>query len=337
MKNFWISIIKPSGVRATLLLILSIATIVTLNAAGYFSVLQSHLDTERLTFQAGKYSFSLYDILKSIIACILIFWTTAIICDLTEKWLNRLKKIRASNRALVIKIIHIFIYILAFMTIFGVLGIDLTTLTVFSGALGIGLGFGLQKIASNFMSGLILLFEKSVEVDDLIELSDGTFGYIRESRARYTLIETFNGREVLVPNEDLIISRVTNWTYSNKRSRVEINVGVAYDSDLRLVQSLILKAATEHPRCLLEPKPSCTLQTFGDSAVEFSLHFWVGDVTEGRREPHSDVMFSIWEKLKAHSIEIPFPQRDLHIKSSNLNPLESPKKTNATKKTKAKK
>jgi small-conductance mechanosensitive channel len=194
-------------------------------------------------------------------------------------------------------------------------GIDLTTLTVFSGAVGIGLGFGLQKIASNFISGLILLMEKSIEEGDLIELADGTFGFVRRASARYTLVETFDSKEILVPNEDLITSRVVNWTFSNSSARVELEIGVSYHSDIELARDLILQAAAEHPRCAVTPEPACFLRTFGDSSVNFTLHFWVDDVTEGRWHPHSEVMFEVWRKFKDSGIEIPFPQRDLHIRS----------------------
>jgi len=215
---------------------------------------------------------------------------------------------------LVLKLAQIVIYLVAFLVGLDFVGIDLTTLTVFSGAVGIGLGFGLQKIASNFISGLIILMEKSIEEGDLIELSDGTFGYIRRASARYTLVETFDSKEIRVPNEDLITSRVVNWTFSNSSARIEIELGVAYDSDIDLAHDLILAAAREHPRCVIKPEPACFLRSFGDSSVNFILHFWVEDVTLGRWPTQSEVMFSIWRKFKDNGIEIPFPQRDLHIK-----------------------
>ena len=207
------------------------------------------------------------------------------------------------------------VYFLAFLFALGVLGIDLTALTVFSGAVGIGVGFGLQKIASNFISGIILLFEKSVEEGDLVELSDGIAGFVRETGARYTLIETFEGHEVMVPNEDFITNRVTNWTFSNSRGRIDINIGVSYGSDLDKVATLLVEAANGHPRCSQSPAAECFLVDFGDNSVNFTLYFWVDDVIEGRKRPRSDVLFAIWRKFKENDIEIPFPQRDLHIKN----------------------
>lgn len=158
------------------------------------------------------------------------------------------------------------------------------------------------------------MLEKSVEQDDLIELTDGTFGFVRKSGARYTLIETFDGKEMMIPNEEFITTRVTNWTFSNTKGRIEVVIGVSYHSDIEKAQELILEAAREHPLCIETPAPRCYLRNFGDSSVDFILHFWVADVTAGRWEPQSEVMFSIWQKFRENNISIPFPQRDLHIK-----------------------
>ncbi len=318
MSSLWINIVKPKGIYAKWLIFLVLVAILALGTSGYFDVVKQYLDTETLTFKAGEYKISSYGLLRAIVTIALIFWVTALVSDFAENRIGRIKKVRAANRALVLKILQIAIYFVAFLITLDVVGVDLTTLTVFSGALGIGLGFGLQKIASNFISGIILLLEKSVEQDDLIELSDGTFGFIRKSSARYTLIETFDSKEILVPNEDLITSRVTNWTFTNSKGRVEISVGVSYGSDIEKAHTLILEAAKEHPRCIEDPEPKCYLRKFGDSSIDFILHFWVDDVTKGRWEPHSEVMFEIWRKFKANGIEIPFPQCDLHLKTPDM-------------------
>ena len=318
MANIWLNIIKPKGIYAKWLIFLTLAAVLALGGTGHFDVVREYLDTEALTFKAGGFEISAYKVLKSILIMILVFWMAAIVSDFAEKRLSKLRKIRAANRALILKIVHIGIYIVAGLIALDIVGIDLTTLTVFSGALGIGLGFGLQKIASNFISGIILLLEKSVEQDDLVELADGTFGFVRKASARYTLIETFDGKEILVPNEDLITSRVVNWTFTNSKGRVEIPIGVSYGSDIEKVQELILEAAREHPSCIEDPEPKCYLRNFGDSSVDFILHFWVADVAEGRWVPQSEVMFQIWKKFEKNGIEIPFPQRDLHLKTPDM-------------------
>ena len=257
MANIWLKIIKPGRSAAKWLLFMVLIAIVAATYLGYLDSVRTVLDTPALTLRIGSFGLSAYTLLSSLIAIALVFWTTAIIVDTVEHRISRLQSLRAANRALVLKLAQIVIYLIAFLVGLDFVGIDLTTLTVFSGAVGIGLGFGLQKIASNFISGLILLMEKSIEEGDLIELSDGTFGFVRRASARYTLVETFDSKEILVPNEDLITSRVVNWTFSNASARVEVEVGVSYHSDIDLANELILAAAREHPRCATHPEPAC--------------------------------------------------------------------------------
>jgi small-conductance mechanosensitive channel len=315
MANIWLKIFKPKGIYAKWLIFLILFATFAMGMLGHFQTIRDYLDTEALTFTVGDYSISAYNALQAMIGIVLIFWVAAIFLDFAEKRISKIRKIRAANRALVLKMIQILTYIIAFLLSLNVIGVDLTALAVFSGALGIGVGFGLQKISSNFISGLILLFEKAIEEGHMIELADGTTGFVRKAHARYTLIETLDGKEILVPNEDFIINRVTNWTFTNSKARVEIPIGVSYSADIEKARDLILEAAKEHPRCMSEPEPHCFLRNFGDNSVNFILHFWVADVIEGRWAPQSDVMFSIWKKFKKHKIDIPFPQRDLHIKT----------------------
>jgi small-conductance mechanosensitive channel len=152
-------------------------------------------------------------------------------------------------------------------------------------------------------------------VDDLIEIDGGIYGFVKQINARYTLIEMFDGKEIMVPNEDFITQRVTNWTYSNAKGRIEISVGVSYGCDIKLAQSLILDAALDHPECIKDPEPLVHLREFGDSSVNFLLFFFIDDVTKGRYIIQSEVMMNIWDRFKLHNIEIPFPQQDIHIKT----------------------
>ncbi|MGA1055491.1 MAG: mechanosensitive ion channel family protein, partial [Pseudohongiellaceae bacterium] len=222
MKNIWITILKPSEGLASWLVLGLLLSILGLGYFGQLETIKAYLSADNLVFGFGTVNLSLYDVIAASLIVILIFWLATIASEFAATQLKRFSIINASNRALATKITQIAIYIIALLIALDFIGIDLTTLTIFSGALGIGLGFGLQKISSNFVSGLILLFEKSIEEGDLLELEDGTYGFIRKASARFTLIETFDGKEVLVPNEDLITSRVTNWTYSNPRWRVEV-------------------------------------------------------------------------------------------------------------------
>ena len=318
MSKIWKILLKPKAWLAKLLLAFFIIAFLSLGLLDYLQPIKIFLDSESLSFIVGDSRFSAYLITKTILTTFILFWLTGIFSEFGETYIKNVEKLKIGNKALVAKIFQILIYFLAFMLGLDILGIDLTAFAIFSGAIGIGIGFGLQRIASNFISGLILLFEKSVENNDLIELVDGTYGFVRYIGARYTLIETFQGKEIMIPNEDFIINRVTNWTYSNHNGRVEIVIGVSYDSDIEEVMGLILESAKEHPRCINNPQPVCYLREFADNSVNFLLLFWVADVTLGRYEPQSDVMRTIWKRFKEHNITIPYPQRDLHIKNPEI-------------------
>ena len=291
-----------------------LVSVLILNMTGHFEKLRARLEAESMTLSFGGYQISAFKMVTAFLALVALVWLAAIVSDFIEQRILRIKRISRTNQVIWQKVAQILVYIIAFLIGLDVLGIDLTALKVFGGALGIGLGFGLQKIASNFVSGLILLFEKSVELGDMVELGDGTMGFVRKTGARFTLIETFDGKDIMIPNEDFITNRVINWTFSSTKARVDVPFGVSYGSDLDLVHDLILDAAKEHPSCLKEPAPVCYLREFGDSSVNFLLFFWVGDVTLGRYLPQSEVMFKVWRKFKEHGVEIPFPQRDVHIK-----------------------
>jgi len=315
MNKILTMLLKPKVWIAKLLLVVIVIAFLTTGFLGYLNPLVDFLDSNALAFKVGETRISAYLLVKALITITLLFWVAGLISDLSEKKVKALRKIKASNRALISKALQIIIYFVAAFIALDVLGIDLAALTVLGGAIGIGVGFGLQKITSNFISGLILLFEKSIEEDDLVELDDGTAGFVRHTGARYTLIETFEGRELMIPNEDFITKRVTNWTFSNTKGRIDIDIGVSYSSDLDKVNELILEAANEHPRCSKHIAPESFLVEFGDSSVNFTLYFWVDDIIEGRKRPRSEVLFLIWKKFRENDIEIPFPQRDLHIKN----------------------
>ncbi len=321
MKKFFKYRENPSLPKMIVSFILLLGLIYLFGFTDSLDQLKGYYGQHEFSFKAGKYKLSLHDIVKGIIFTVIVFWVTSLTSKFIEKRIFKMTHLRAGTRDLVIKLVHIGLYFVAFLVVLNSLGIDLTALTVFSGAAGIGLGFGLQKTASNFISGIILLFEKTIEPGNLIELNDGTLGFVKKTKARYTLIETFDTREIIVPNEDLMTNKVTNLTMTNSSGRIDIEVGISYKSDVHLAKKIILEAATEHRFCLKKPEPNCYLVKFGDSSVEFLLHFWIGDVAPGRFLPKSEVMLSIWDKFKENNIEIPFPQRDLHIKSSEIGKL----------------
>ena len=314
MRNIFAILLKPKNIWAKLFIAILIIGLLVAGIAGLLDPIKDFLSSEIFSFTIGKYNFSALKIIEGIILVVLMVWLANLASDMGEKYFRRIKKMNASNRSLVIKSFQIFVYFLFFMMTMGILGIDLTTLAVFSGALGIGIGVGLQKISSNFVSGFILLFDKAVEEGDLVEIGTDVTGYVRETKGRFTLVETFDGQEIMIPNEDFITSRVVNWTYSNTQGRITVEVRVSYDSDIELAYKLMLDAAKEHPRCISTPEPECFLRKFGDHSVDFVLYFWIEDVIRGRYGPQSDVMFSIWRKFKQNGIKIPFQQHDIHVK-----------------------
>lgn len=262
-----------------------------------------------ITFHIASAKFNAYVIIKGVVVLIILQWLASGMIGLFDARLRRVQNMRASNRILVIKLFQIVLYCLIALFGMQMLGINLSVLGVVGGAVGVGIGFGLQKIASNFISGIILLFEKSIEIGDLIEFADGTQGFVRQNFARYTLIETPDGREIMVPNEEFISQRVTSWTHSTPRARVEISVQISYDSDVVLARQLMLDLAAAHPKALPTMPPDCIVTTFADSGITLLLHFWIADIRDGRGGPKSDVMLSILAAFKEHGINIPYPQR----------------------------
>ena len=288
------------------------SVVLGLSFTGHLDALITFMD--RISFKIGTYRFSIVSLFKGIIALTILLWVAGVANKFVRFFIGRFSKLRTSNRELAAKACQIAIYFVLFMVALDVMGIDLTALAVFGGAVGVGLGFGLQKVASNFISGLVLLMEKTVEVGDVLELESGLYGHVRQIGARYTMLETLDTKEVMVPNEELITTKVTNWTYTNPTGRMEIKVGVHYESDLDLARTSLVEALGEHPRILKQPEPQALLDEFGDSSVNFRVLFWMDDVSYRYFQVKSEVMFAIWNKLKEVDIEISYPQRDVNIR-----------------------
>ncbi|OFW80458.1 MAG: hypothetical protein A2887_04450 [Alphaproteobacteria bacterium RIFCSPLOWO2_01_FULL_40_26] len=283
-----------------------------LNVFGIFDQTMLYLDS--LDFKIGKVRISVYLIIKAFIVLLLVFWLSSLVSKKSKSYIDRSKSIKSSTKGIISKVIDILIYAVVFIIILKTFGVDMTALAVIGGAVGVGIGFGLQKIASNFISGIILLLEKSVEIGDIVELDNGNiFGTVKHFGGRYTLVEAIDGKEIMIPNEDFIISKVTNWTYSNNRARVEINMGVAYETDLAKAKQIMLECAKEHPRCLNYPEPECFVMQFGEYDIKLTLYFWISDIVEGRFGPRSDVYMSVWQKFKENDIHVPVPQREMMI------------------------
>ncbi len=284
--------------------------VVFLNVMGLGGPLAAYLDSVSITF--GKARISVLTFIKAAVLFLLFFKTGGWISGLLQSRLQRSKDLTPSARALISQTLKVVIMAAAIFIPLNSLGIDLSALTVFSGALGVGLGFGLQKTAGNFISGVILLLDKSIKPGDVIEVG-GVYGWITAIHGRYASVLTRDGTCYLIPNEDLITNRVINWSYSGGGVRLKAKIGVAYHTDLRLAMRLMEEAGREHKRVAASPAPAARLMGFGDSSVDFELRFWINDPQNGVVNVKSDVLLSVWDKFKAHDIELPFPQRDVHL------------------------
>jgi len=213
------------------------------------------------------------------------------------------------------KTVEFMIFGIAFLLLMNIMGINLSALAVLGGAIGVGLGFGLQKIASNFISGVILLVEGQATVGDYVEMDGGEAGVIVRMTARAAILETYDGRWIVIPNEDFITTRVVNYSDSGSANRYEAPFSVSYDTDINLVPAIVAAAVAKLPEVLDKPyPPDCELMGFGDSGIDFSLEFWVNGIDDGHHKYKSKVLFAIWNALKDAGIEIPYPHRVVEIK-----------------------
>ena len=207
-------------------------------------------------------------------------------------------------------------------------GIGLTTLAVFGGALGVGLGFGLQQIAANFISGMIILLDRSITIGDYVELEDGRTGIITALNMRSSTLETYDGKSIMVPNEQFITTAFTNWTHVDTRQRYAVEFSVSYETDILKVPEIILAAINQHPQILQEPEePDCEVIAFGESGVNFHVEYWMDGIDDGENRVDSDLMLIIWQTLKENNIKMPFPQREVRIMNDTGITIKKPVKT----------
>lgn len=299
--------------RATARLIATVAwTLAVLNIFGWLHPTLALLDSISLTM--GSMRLSPLVIIKAGLLLWLSLWLAHVLAGFLDRRLETSESITPAMRVLSVKLLHIGLITAAFLITFSAVGIDLTALAIFGGALGVGLGFGLQKIFSNLISGVILLMDRSIKPGDVIAVGE-TFGWINHLSARYVSVITRDGIEHLIPNEILITERVENWSYSNDLVRLRLPVGIAYKADVRLAIKLCVEASQSVSRIMEEPEPRCLLKGFGNSSVDLELRLWINDPQNGRANVLSEVLLGIWDRFHEHGIEIPFPQRDLHLRS----------------------
>ena len=278
----------------------------------YFGVyIKQFLDSDGLSFTVGSLRFTAYSILITIIALVILIITSLWVLKYSEQKIRKISRLKPSNREILVKTLYVTISTIVFLVTLGIVGVDTTALTVFSGTIGIGIGFGLQKIAANFITGIILLFEKSFEIGDLIELNDKTIGFVSQIGGRYILIKTFCGKEMMVPNEEFINYKIINWTHRDTNLRLEVKIEVSHKEDIDKVKNIILNTAKKSIYCLKDPTPLCILQDIHDGIITFLLLFWIEDVKKGFFIPQSEIKTEIWMELQKNRINVPVPIRKI--------------------------
>ena len=243
-----------------------------------------------------------------------LFWVAKKISAYFGHWIKTVQNVTPSVQVLLYKLLSFTLFALVIVAVLSSMGFDLTAFAVFSGAIGLGIGFGLQKVFANLISGLIILADKSIKPGDVIQLKD-KYGWINYLGGRYISVLTRDGMEHLIPNEDLITNEVINWSHSNNLLRLKIPIGIGYSSDIKQAMELMLAAARETPRVLADPRPACLLMGFGDNSVNFQLRLWIRDPQNGVQNVKSQILLGVWERFHQHGIDLPFPQRVVHHRS----------------------
>ncbi|HYN38979.1 MAG TPA: mechanosensitive ion channel domain-containing protein [Rhodospirillales bacterium] len=269
---------------------------------------------QKVSFSLGAARVSLLTVVEALLTLGVLLWAAGIAGRFAERRLAAVPALTATAKVLFGKLAKIALISLALFFTLAAAGIDLTALAVFTGAVGVGIGFGLQRTVSNLFAGIVLLLDKSIKPGDILEVG-GTFGWVASLGARYVEVETRDGTQFLIPNEDIITHQVFNWTHQNDNVRLKIRVRVTYDTDVRMALTLMREAAGRPPRVLKTPAPNPLVIGFGESGLDLELRFWIADVRNGIHNVSSDVFLEILDLFHEHGIKIPLPQLDLHVQS----------------------
>lgn len=281
-----------------------------LNIMGLLDPTITFLDS--FGINVGDIHLTALSILKAVIVLMIFLRLGTWLGDYLEGKIKGIADLSPTTHVLLSKIIKISVFIVVFMVALNSVGIDLTALAVFSGAVGVGIGFGLQKVVANLISGIILLIDKSIKPGDVIQIED-VYGWISSLSGRFVSVVTRDGKEYLIPNEDLITQRVINWSFTNRKVRLKVPVGISYKSDPHKAIALALEATKNENRVLRSPEPNCLLVGFGDSSVDLEIRLWINDPQNGIANLKSRILLNVWDQFQKHDIEIPFPQRDIHF------------------------
>lgn len=285
---------------------------VALFLLGWLAPAMELLDAMAVTVGEGR--FSLLDLIALVLVAAVLLLLGSMFSRFVERRVMGVSDLSIGLRVGVAKVVQFAVVLMALLIALNMVGINLTSLAVFSGALGVGIGFGLQRIASNFISGFILIGDRSIRPGDVITIGD-SFGWVKALNARYVVVRDRDGVERLIPNENLITTEVINWSYSDTSVRLKVPVQVSYDDDPVRAMALLVEVGKSNPRVDTEPEPVARLLGFGDSGIELELRVWIHDPQEGVNNIRSELNVGIWKAFKAEGITIPFPQRDLHVKS----------------------
>ena len=315
LKTFFRQVIKSNAIYN--LALLGSIPLSILFFMGWLDFVSRYLELHSI--EVGNITISANAFIRVVIFGSLLFWLGRASNNAAKKLIRNQDDLDVGTREVIAKLFEVALYVVIFILLLQVMGINITTLAVFGGALAVGLGFGLQSIASNFISGIILLLDRSLTVGDYVQLDDGQAGIIRELNMRSTTLETYDGKDIMVPNEKFITSSFVNWTHKNQKQRYSIDIQVAYQTDLHALFPILREVVSSHPQVIsgddvpIEERPDAEISSFGDSGVNILIEFWMEGVDDGPNRVGGDLLLMIWDVLKQHKVEIPFPQREIRI------------------------
>lgn len=305
-------ITEPGGMLKTLENTISslIWVLMALHLSGILPEISDAL--ESIKFNVGKNPVNLLLALQGILTILATIFIALWISRVIENKVMRVQHINMNLRVVMAKLLRVFLLFIAMLIALSAVGLDITMLSVFGGALGVGLGFGLQRIASNYVSGFIILLDKSMQIGDVVTI-DSHYGVVSDLRTRYLVLRKLDGTQVIIPNESLIINPVINHSFTDHKARVQMPVQVSYDSSLELAMQLMQEIAVQHPRVLVEPGPAVHIKGFGESGIDLMLSIWIPDPQEGSSSLQSEIFLQIWQAFQRNNISIPFPQHEVRI------------------------
>ncbi|MGQ0700823.1 MAG: mechanosensitive ion channel family protein [Panacagrimonas sp.] len=276
---------------------------------------------ESVDAEIGNIRISAYGLIRVLIFGSILFWLGRVSNNAGQRVIRKQETIARSTREVLAKLFEVGLFVVVFLLLLQIMGINLTALAVFGGAVGVGLGFGLQAIASNFISGIILLLDRSLTVGDYVELENGQAGTIRELNMRSTVLETFDGKDIVVPNEKFITAQFINWTHKNTRQRYSLEFQVAYKTDIPKMLDLVKQTVRSHPQVVdgpdvpVEEQADAEIKGFGESGVDILVEFWMNEIDDGKNHVVADLLLMIWQAFRDNDVEMPFPQREVRILS----------------------